>query len=191
MFHDAVARLEASGVIVERVAPPFDLDLVLRHHRTIMAFDAAQVHAIAFTNNPDAYGRQITSLLREGLAMSSDEYGAALDFQKQFTADADNFLAGYDAVLTPATPTVAPPRRDTTGDPSFNVPWSLAGVPAIALPCALDEAGMPAALQLACPRGQMTGALESGRLVRGATRFHGPPTACIRNLLAESRDHSP
>ena len=68
-------------------------------------------------------------------------------------------LARFDAILTPATPAPAPAGIGATGDPSFNLPWSLSGHPVIALPCALAPSGLPISIQL-------TGAaLDEGRLL--------------------------
>ena len=57
-------------------------------------------------------------------------------------------VAQVDVLLTPATP--GPPPRDltTTGDASFQSPWTYAGLPAIALPSGVNTAGLPLAIQL-------------------------------------------
>jgi aspartyl-tRNA(Asn)/glutamyl-tRNA(Gln) amidotransferase subunit A len=35
-----------------------------------------------------------------------------------------------------------------TGDPLFQVPWSLSGLPSITLPCGLAASGLPLGIQL-------------------------------------------
>ena len=103
--------------------------------------------------NRAAFGPNLASLLDEGLAVSPGEYQAALEHQRHFAASIHPLFEGVDAFITPATPTTAPARLDTTGDPRFNSPWSYAGVPAACTPCGLDAAGMPAGLQLVGPHG--------------------------------------
>jgi len=57
-------------------------------------------------------------------------------------------LSDVDALVIPSTPTAAPASLETTGEPTFNAPWSYAGVPTVSIPCALTAAGMPISLQL-------------------------------------------
>ena len=53
--------------------------------------------------------------------------------------------------VTPATPTAAPAGLGSTGDPSFNSPWSHAGLPTVTIPCGLTSEGLPCGLQLIAP----------------------------------------
>ncbi len=68
----------------------------------------------------------------------------------------DAFAAGIDAILTPATPSAAfGIGEKTTASPVemylndiFTVTVNMAGLPGIAVPAGLDDAGLPLALQL-------------------------------------------
>ncbi|HET8647482.1 MAG TPA: amidase family protein, partial [Vicinamibacteria bacterium] len=71
-------------------------------------------------------------------------------------------LRGFDAVIVPAAAGVAPEGLASTGEPALNAPWSLLGVPAIAIPITLSDTGLPLALQLVAPFG------EDARLLRAA-----------------------
>ena len=51
-------------------------------------------------------------------------------------------LAAHDALLSPTAPSPAPEGL-ATGDPWFCAPWSFAGAPAISLPMARQENGLP------------------------------------------------
>ena len=53
-----------------------------------------------------------------------------------------------DAVITPTTPSPAPKDRNTTGDASFQVPWTSSGLPTVTIPSGLSEGGLPMAVQL-------------------------------------------
>ena len=50
-------------------------------------------------------------------------------------------------LLTPTTPAPAPEGM-ATGDPRFQVPWSLSGLPSITVPCGLTTSGLPLGIQL-------------------------------------------
>ena len=68
--------------------------------------------------------------------------------------DYDQALSQCDVVLTPTTPTPAFRLGEKTSDPLemyladiFTLPPSLAGLPAVSTPCALNDEGLPLALQ--------------------------------------------
>jgi len=62
--------------------------------------------------------------------------------------DPVELAARYDAVITLAAPGAAPIGLGSTGNPIFNVPASLLGIPALSLPL-LSAEGLPLGLQLA------------------------------------------
>lgn len=144
---DALAKLERGGAVLLPVALPESFNEVHRMHRRIMAYDAAEFHRARLRATPEGFGPNIRGLLEEGLALSRGEYEEALGHQQQFRAEILSTLDEVDALVTPATVTVAP-GRESTGDGAFNAPWSYAGTPTVSFPCALTETGLPAALQL-------------------------------------------
>jgi len=58
------------------------------------------------------------------------------------------FTERYDAILTPAALGTAPKGLESTGDPAFCTPWSLAGMPALSLPLMSGTNGLPLGVQL-------------------------------------------
>lgn len=69
--------------------------------------------------------------------------------RRQFRHDMVEMVERVDVVLTPATPEPAPRDLTTTGDPVFQSAWTSSGLPTIAIPTGLSQAGMPLAIQLA------------------------------------------
>ena len=59
----------------------------------------------------------------------------------------DEWLKCVDALVTPAALGAAP-DPSTTGDPVFNSPWSLLGLPTVSFPIGLSADGLPLAVQL-------------------------------------------
>ena len=49
-----------------------------------------------------------------------------------------------------------------TGDPKFQIPWSLSGLPSITVPCGLSASGLPLGLQL------VSGLFTEGHLLAAA-----------------------
>ena len=69
-------------------------------------------------------------------------YGRAQRVRTKIVADFDAAFAQVDFIVTPTSPTVAFPLGERTGDPwsmyisdFCTVPMSLAGIPAISIPC--------------------------------------------------------
>jgi Asp-tRNA(Asn)/Glu-tRNA(Gln) amidotransferase A subunit family amidase len=60
----------------------------------------------------------------------------------------DEVLRPFDCLLTPGTSSAAPRGLSSTGNPWFQVPWSLSGLPSISLPSGLNHEGLPLAIQL-------------------------------------------
>jgi aspartyl-tRNA(Asn)/glutamyl-tRNA(Gln) amidotransferase subunit A len=145
---ETIRRLQLAGAHIS--IPPLPAGFAQLHamHRRIMAVDAATVHRDRFAKHRSRYGEHLAAMLDEGLATSTAAYQAALSHQRRFRAAAAAALENLDALLTPATPTAAPARLDSTGDPRFNVPWTYSGLPTVSFPSGLTSAPLPVAVQL-------------------------------------------
>jgi aspartyl-tRNA(Asn)/glutamyl-tRNA(Gln) amidotransferase subunit A len=155
----AVARLADAGARIETVEEPSSFAYITANTMLELCAEAAEVHRERFAEKKDLYGPKIREFVERGLDTPAWEYIRALEVQRRFRREVNHVLARVDAILTPATPAPAPAGIGATGDPSFNLPWSLSGHPVIALPCALAPSGLPISIQL-------TGAaLEEGRLL--------------------------
>ncbi|MCY2936632.1 MAG: amidase family protein, partial [Planctomycetota bacterium] len=75
----------------------------------------------------------------------------------------------YDAVLIPAAVGEAP-SPETTGDPVFNAPWTLLGVPSLTVPVRLSSSGLPLGIQIVATR---FGGAAFGRLLNAGMRIDG------------------
>jgi Asp-tRNA(Asn)/Glu-tRNA(Gln) amidotransferase A subunit family amidase len=84
--------------------------------------------------------------LASGQQMTLDDYRVALRRREEIRKRYAEASGRYDAFVTLAATGAAPVGLTWTGDPAFNVPASLLGVPAISLPFLHDE-DMPLGLQ--------------------------------------------
>jgi aspartyl-tRNA(Asn)/glutamyl-tRNA(Gln) amidotransferase subunit A len=110
----------------------------------------------------DGFGAEVKRRIMLGTyALSSGYYDAYYGrAQRVRTKIAEDFRGAFDQVdliVTPTAPTVAFKLGENTADPLAmylndfcTVPMSLAGIPAISIPCGLS-AGLPVGLQLAGP----------------------------------------
>ncbi|PRX04694.1 UNVERIFIED_ORG: Asp-tRNA(Asn)/Glu-tRNA(Gln) amidotransferase A subunit family amidase [Martelella mediterranea] len=80
-------------------------------------------------------------------SLTLDDYKAALETRSALRERYAAMIENADAVVTLAATGAAPKGLDSTGDPGFNIPASVLGVPALSLPLLEDE-GLPLGLQL-------------------------------------------
>ncbi len=144
----AIARLEQAGARFETIDPPESFAAVADNILLELTAEAGAVHRERFAKRADRYGPRIREFVERGLAIPAWKYIGALEVQRSFRRDIDRIVGRCDAILTPATPTPAPVGLGSTGDPSFNGPWTLSGHPVVALPCGLVPSGLPVAIQL-------------------------------------------
>lgn len=146
--HDAVERCRGAGALVESLELPASFADVIRAHRLVMAVGAAAHHRETFVARRDEYGPRVASLIDEGLAATAVEFARARALQFRFRRDVEHLMAEkqLEALVMPAVSNTAPPA-DTTGEPSFQAPWSFAGLPVVSMPSGLGDAGLPTAVQ--------------------------------------------
>lgn len=106
------------------------------------------------------FGEEVKRRIMLGTyALSSGYYDAyykkALQVRTLIKEDFDKAFASCDVILSPTCPTTAFKLGEKSGDPLemylsdiFTVPVNIAGIPAISIPCGLDDQGLPVGLQL-------------------------------------------
>jgi aspartyl-tRNA(Asn)/glutamyl-tRNA(Gln) amidotransferase subunit A len=132
----------------------------------------------------DGFGPEVRRRIMLGTyALSSGYYDAYYGrAQRVRTKIAEDFRAafeGVDLIVTPTSPSVAFALGERTGDPwsmyindFCTVPMSLAGIPALSLPCGLCE-GLPVGLQLAGPVFSENRLLDAAHALELAFGFDG------------------
>ncbi len=200
-FEAALETAKNLGATVERVALPHAdyglsayyvlapaecssnlsrFDGVRYGHRS----DAAELTEMYTRTRHDGFGPEVKRRVMLGTyALSSGFYDAYYaSAQKVRTLIARDFDAAFETIdflVTPTSPGVAFGLGELTDDPLamylndyFTVPMSLAGVPAISLPCGLSE-GLPVGLQLAGPAFSENRLLDAAHALEGAFGFDG------------------
>ena len=130
---------------------PEDFDDARQVHRTIMLYEGAREHAPRQALHRRVMSTALNAAIDQGLAISHEEYRAALGRRAALAELALSLFADCDAIASLPAPGAAPARLDITGDPSFCTLWTLIGFPAVTLPTGLSEAGLPFGVQLAGP----------------------------------------
>ena len=92
--------------------------------------------------------------MAHGLEISFDDYRGAIELARACLREFDELAAAYDAVLVPSTVGEAPQGLTSTGDATFNRPWTAIGVPCVTLPYTTGRNGLPVGIQLVTPYGR-------------------------------------
>jgi Asp-tRNA(Asn)/Glu-tRNA(Gln) amidotransferase A subunit family amidase len=145
-FHAVVRELEALGLESRVFDPVFWRDS-REIFAPIQASEAARLHAGHF----DHFEPAIRERLQWGESLTSDEIAALRKRHAEFCARMDELFAAHELILLPCTPVT---RLEKGADHSqtrarllrYTSPFSLAGVPVVAIPCAAGG------MQLAAPQ---------------------------------------
>jgi aspartyl-tRNA(Asn)/glutamyl-tRNA(Gln) amidotransferase subunit A len=140
--------------------------------------EVAGVHAELFPENADLYGEDVRIKIERCLEVTDRQAEEAARRREDYREQAEEALAGFDLVLTPTLPCVAPRiGAGGTGDLevregliSWTFPFNALGWPALALPCGAAEDGLLASVQLAGRPGGDALVLAAGRLLETALR---------------------
>jgi Asp-tRNA(Asn)/Glu-tRNA(Gln) amidotransferase A subunit family amidase len=141
-------KFARAGARIDEVEPPPSLADMSEAFWRVLAAEAAAHHREEIERHPEGFDSRTRELLEKGLAMPAMKYLRALAVRREFRRDVTEILHHYDAVLVPSVPTPAPLGLDSTGDPVFNNPWSMAGNPVVGLPSGLSASGLPLAVQI-------------------------------------------
>jgi aspartyl-tRNA(Asn)/glutamyl-tRNA(Gln) amidotransferase subunit A len=146
----AVARrFEAAGARIEEVTFGEPLELILAVHHVTMQTEVAGVHWQLLEQYPGAHQPRLRAYVEIGRLLPGVAYLHAQRLRRRISHSMTRSFSGVDALLLPTAVDVAP-GRETTGNPSLQAPFSLAGFPSLSLPSGVAQPdGLPLAVQLA------------------------------------------
>ena len=143
-----VQKLAAAGAEIIELGLPDSFETAHSAQRIVMNVECAAFHEQFHATQAEDYGPRVRAGMEMGMLIPATKYLQAQRLRRQFRRDMVQMVQQVDAVITPATPAPAPRDRNTTGDASFQVPWTTSGLPTVTLPSGLSEDGMPLAVQL-------------------------------------------
>ena len=132
--------------------------------------ETAEIHVKLFSDYRDRYGHDVAEKLDRCLEVTDREYEAGLETRERYRERFAELMRDVDVLLTPTLPMVAPPigigdlaLRDRLT--RFTYPFNAIGAPALALPCGIAEADLPASVQIAARPGMDALVLGVGALL--------------------------
>jgi aspartyl-tRNA(Asn)/glutamyl-tRNA(Gln) amidotransferase subunit A len=167
-------RLASDGARIELVDLPEIVTALLAAVTVVMWAEVAAVHSDLHATHADQYRPKIRAAIEAGTCIPAPLYLRAQQVRRAARQTLVPLLQQFDACLMPAAAGPAPDPA-TTGDPSFNAPWSGIGAPQIALPTGLTLDGLPLGLQLIGAPGTETRLLATARWVEARIGFRETP----------------
>ncbi|HJU15423.1 MAG TPA: amidase, partial [Stellaceae bacterium] len=153
-LENAAARLAKAGIaLADRNSDPAIEEVegaifgALEATRTINAWEGRWPLNTYRNRDRSKLSRSALERLATAEVMTQADYGAALARRQRSRDIHARLAARYDGAITLAAPGAAPLGLGSTGNPVFNVPASLLGIPALSLPL-LSAEGLPLGLQV-------------------------------------------
>ncbi len=144
--------------------------------RLVLA-DAANLHRGRLCQSPGRFGVDVAERLSMGLAVTEAEYAGAMAERRRWCAVVQRLFEQVDVLATPTVSVPAPLGgiamvKQTLALTRLTAPWSLAGLPALTVPCGFTQDGLPVGLQLVGPAWSEAMLLAVGAAYQGATNHH-------------------
>jgi aspartyl-tRNA(Asn)/glutamyl-tRNA(Gln) amidotransferase subunit A len=158
----AAKLAESAGAIVVPTRAP-DIAAINTVGRTVLLCEAAAIFGGDLAKRPEAFGEDVRLLLEQGALLPATTYINAQRLRRRMQTEFARLWTGIDVLLTPTTPTAAPPlatpsilidgeMEDTRSAATrFTRSFNVLGIPAISIPCGFTSDRFPIGLQLAAP----------------------------------------
>lgn len=174
----AAEQLARLGARVEEI----DLPGAERTHAvvgTITRSDAYALHRERLAAQPEQFGGEVLRRLRSAESITGADYAEAREAGRAWKRQVTRLFEGIDIVLTPTASIPAPPA-EAAGDmiettrlmTRLTYAWTLAGVPAVSVPCGFTRAGLPIGVQLAGGAWQEALLLRAAHAYQSVTDWH-------------------
>ena len=146
-----VRRFQAAGLSVKKLRIMENFEEIAHRHSRLMAGEAANVHRNWFGDFKHLYRTETRALVERGMTVTPMELEDYRESRLRLRHALLEIMAqeGLTLWLAPAAVGPAPLGLHSTGESIMNLPWTHAGLPALALPAGTNAQGLPMAVQLA------------------------------------------
>jgi len=173
-FFGAMDALLGLGLKVCAVRLPASFEEGVEAGSLTFRVEAAAFHEEWFRSRRGEYPPKLAELVEAGLSVSVTAYARAQQTRRAATAQMRECFRRVDFIVTPATPAAAPKGLSSTGDYTFNSPFSTFGLPALSVPMGAAANGLPLGLQLVAGHFREEALLRLGMAFEAVSPPHLP-----------------
>ncbi|TXL77580.1 amidase [Vineibacter terrae] len=148
----ALRMLGDAGASTDEAPVPASWTDIVATQLTIMLSDMGRQFAPLLAEHADKLSASIREQIEHGQKITPEAEQAARANADALRAEMATLLPAGEVWLTLAAPGEAPEGLAATGDPLFNRPWTLLGVPCVALPYRQGPKDLPLSVQLVAAR---------------------------------------
>ncbi|WP_432571307.1 amidase [Kineococcus sp. SYSU DK005] len=183
-FRSALNALTGAGAVLVDVNVE-DVEGNISAQLTVEAAEPSTYHQQWLRQRPQDYGADVRLLLEAGELLPATTYLQAQRYRSLLRDQVLQALEVSDVLATPTLPFTATPIGASTvevvpGRPEpvlsaimqFTGLPSLTGLPAVSVPCGIDEDGLPIGMQLIGRPGGEMALLEAAEVFQELTHFH-------------------
>ena len=144
----AGARFAELGAQVgECILPPHFADLATIH-TTVLCAGLARSMKDIHQNHHNSISEILLGMLDDGAATEPQVLADALAHADSCMMEFPTITSDWDVLITPSAPGIAPHGLGMTGNPIFQIVWTLLQVPCVTIPWSTGPNGLPVGVQL-------------------------------------------
>jgi aspartyl-tRNA(Asn)/glutamyl-tRNA(Gln) amidotransferase subunit A len=171
LVHAAAELLAQRGAELEAIHLP-GADTAVESATNMIRAEAFAIHRDRLLERPEGFGEDVRRRLQPGA-----EYAEYRQRGRGWCRTVERAFEHVDVILSPSTGTTAPPSglemiETTRRLVRLTYGWSLAGLPALSIPCGFSDDGLPVGLQLAAARFRETTLIRAGAAYQRETDWH-------------------
>jgi len=172
----AAKQLADLGALVEEVRLSSLLDYA-DCKTTLSAAELYVIHEPDLKRRPQDFGAKLRNRVLPGGLIRAEDYVQAQRRRLALCAELSAAFQRFDLLITATWLTTADPADPALDDkltqvPQTTSPFSVAGTPAIAVPCGVSREGLPLSLQIAGPPFAEPLVLRAAHAFEQATEWH-------------------
>ena len=173
-YDSAIEDFRRLGAMVERISPRRTYAEIAENVGTLINAEAFEFHGADYRSPDFPAEDYVRERVLAGAEISAATRQRILDERSQMQSMFRGDIQGFDALVTPTTPTTAIPIAEVDGAANaahFTRPINFLGMCAVAVPINLTSMGLPTSLQIAARSGDEAMALRIGAAFE---RVRGP-----------------
>lgn len=146
-IEEAAARLRDLGAEVTEMSLPENFADLAETHPVILNVGLTKTLGDIYRESKDRISERLCGMIESGFDCPPERFEAAVAHANECRAAVPAAFGDFDVLLTPSAPGEAPKGLGMTGNPIFQIVWTLLHVPCVTMPWTKGPNGLPVGVQ--------------------------------------------